>query len=159
MTSCSGWVVRTSQPPDVLADLQQRMFQLRLIRWLRGVGYPASLRGTFISEEEFVAQKNNPLIRAERFLYTLTEMLVLPLDASFNFTVFLYQDTSQEAGAQSRPPKLNFHDCVTVVDVPLNEWMDNVLLQPADFDDGAETEFDAWMSSEFSLQGGDYNSR
>lgn len=55
-------------------------------------------------------------------------------------------------------PRLNFHDCTTTVDIPLNEWTDNFLLEPVNFDDPSKaTEFDKWMSSEFSLQGGDYN--
>ncbi|KAJ6472319.1 hypothetical protein C8R47DRAFT_1221819 [Mycena vitilis] len=147
----------SSQSTGELVDLQQMMFQLRLIRWLRGVGYPRSLRGTLVSDEEFLAQRRNPLIRAERFLYALSEMRVIPADNEFALVIHLCRPVLK-AREEDRSPKLFFHDCVTQVDVPLNAWTDNILLQPAEFGDDEETEFDRWMSSEFSLQGGDYNS-
>ncbi|KAJ7662236.1 hypothetical protein DFH06DRAFT_1471791 [Mycena polygramma] len=147
----------SSQSTSELVDLQQTMFQLRVIRWLRGVGYPRSLRGTLVSNEEFLAQQRNPLIRAERFLYALSEMRVIPADDEFALVIHLCRPVLK-AGEEDRSPKLFFHDCVTQVDVPLNAWTDNILLQRAEFGDDEETEFDRWMSSEFSLQGGDYNS-
>lgn len=53
---------------------------------------------------------------------------------------------------------LDFHDCASEVNVPLNAWTDNLLLEDVWVDDlTTETEFDSWMSAEFSLKGGDYN--
>ncbi|KAJ7784842.1 hypothetical protein DFH07DRAFT_786132 [Mycena maculata] len=151
-------VFLTSEPAGPIADLQHQMFQLRFVRWLRGVGYPRSVRNAYVPIEEFKAQRHNPLIRAERFLYSVTEMLVIPLDEEFTLNIHLCRFLTNAAKPATNRPSLFFHDCTIEVAIPLNEWTDNILLEPAAFNDPQkETEFDRWMSSEFSLQGGDYN--
>lgn len=44
------------------------------------------------------------------------------------------------------------------LDIPINKWMENILLQPVDFNDLATlTRFYPWVSAECSLAGADYN--
>jgi hypothetical protein len=53
---------------------------------------------------------------------------------------------------------LHFRDCFYTVEIPLNEWTDNLLLEDVDFDDASRvTDFDHWFSAECALDGGDYN--
>lgn len=67
--------------------LRREIFQLRLLRWLRGVGWPRSLRGKFVNRQDYRAQRQNPLLRAESLLYSMTGMRVLPTDPDFTLTV------------------------------------------------------------------------
>ncbi|KAF8156471.1 hypothetical protein K438DRAFT_1861857 [Mycena galopus ATCC 62051] len=63
------------------------MFQLRLLRWIRGTGYPRSIRAKYITAEEYKAHRNDPLIRAQRLLFSMTERYAVPLDPDFHLTV------------------------------------------------------------------------
>ncbi|KAJ7750720.1 hypothetical protein DFH07DRAFT_827452, partial [Mycena maculata] len=154
----------TSEPPSLIAVLQHQMFQLRFVRWLHGVGYPRSVCNVDVTTEEIQAQRCNPLIHSECFLYShcietplsVTEMLVIPLDEEIHperrfssLPIHLCRfstDAAKPARATNRP-SMFFHDCTIEVGIPLTEWTDNILLEPADFNDSQkETEFDHWMS-------------
>ncbi|KAF8176643.1 hypothetical protein K438DRAFT_1846535 [Mycena galopus ATCC 62051] len=65
------------------------MFQLRLLRWIRGTGYPRSIRAKYITAEEYKAHRNDPLIRAQRLLFSMTERYAVPLDPDFHLTSHL----------------------------------------------------------------------
>ncbi|KAF8197196.1 hypothetical protein K438DRAFT_1967442 [Mycena galopus ATCC 62051] len=71
--------------------LQAQMFQLRLLRWIRGTGYPRSIQAKYITAEEYKAHRNDPLIRAQRLLFSMTERYAVPLDPDFHLTVCLYR--------------------------------------------------------------------
>ncbi|KAJ6473104.1 hypothetical protein C8R45DRAFT_1163537 [Mycena sanguinolenta] len=132
--------------------LQVQMFQLRFLRWIRGIGYPRSISGKYITEKEYKAHRKDPLIRAQRFLFSMTERYAMPLDQDFILTVCLYRIPG--AGKHH----LHFRDCVNTVEIPLNEWTDNLLLEDVDFNDTSiVTDFDHWFSAECTLDGGDYN--
>ncbi|KAJ7723861.1 hypothetical protein B0H14DRAFT_2641671 [Mycena olivaceomarginata] len=138
---------------DKVEGLRRDIFQLRFLRWIRGVGYPRSVRGKFVSAKEFKAQRKNKLLRAEAFLYSMTGMHVIHPDPEFVLTIDLVRNFDDDGKKGS----LGFHDCITAVEV-LNSWTDNILLQDVDFDDLEQvTDFDHRMSSEFSLPHGDYN--
>ncbi|KAJ7749763.1 hypothetical protein B0H14DRAFT_2636350 [Mycena olivaceomarginata] len=145
----------TYKGPEGLTDkelLQAQMFQLRLLRWLRGTGYPHSIRKKYITVQEYREHRNDPLIRAQRLLFSMTERYAVPLDPEFRLTVCLYRIT--EKGKHH----LHFRDCFYTVEIPLNEWTDNLLLEDVDFDDASRvTDFDHWFSAECALDGGDYN--
>ncbi|KAJ7707522.1 hypothetical protein B0H17DRAFT_1032963 [Mycena rosella] len=101
--------------------------------------------------DEYKAQRKNPLIRAESFVRSMSGMALIPPDPSYELVIYLRKCNSPGAS-------LEFHDCSDAVDVPLNAWLDNLLLEPVDFDDlHVETGFDLWLSSECSLETGDYN--
>ncbi|KAJ7263635.1 hypothetical protein B0H12DRAFT_1103248 [Mycena haematopus] len=139
---------------DKLEMLRQQMFQLRFLRWIRGVGYPRSLRGNFIGARQFQAHKNDALVRAEALLYSMTSTLILPTDPKWKMKVNILRAFDQRTDTRS----MGFHDCDAALDVFFNDWTDNALLQDVDFEDlEAETAFDGWMSSELSLPVGDYN--
>jgi hypothetical protein len=72
---------------DKVEGLRRDIFQLRFLRWIRGVGYPRSVRGKFVSAKEFKAQRKNKLLRAEAFLYSMTGMHVIHPDPEFVLTV------------------------------------------------------------------------
>ncbi|KAJ7884405.1 hypothetical protein B0H14DRAFT_3743597 [Mycena olivaceomarginata] len=118
----------TLDPIDSLRDLLYEQFQLRFLRWIRGTGYPRSLRA-------------------------MSGMPMIPVDNAHRLTIRL-----QRSPETSDPITLHFHDCTHALDIPINKWMENILLQPVDFDDLATvTDFDHWMSAECSLAGADYN--
>jgi hypothetical protein len=80
----------TYKGPEGLTDkelLQAQMFQLRLLRWLRGTGYPHSIRKKYITVQEYREHRNDPLIRAQRLLFSMTERYAVPLDPEFRLTV------------------------------------------------------------------------
>ncbi|KAJ7208187.1 hypothetical protein GGX14DRAFT_566911 [Mycena pura] len=145
----------TPDSVDTLRDLLYEQFQLRFLRWIRGTGYPQSLRGTFIESKKHRAERKNPLIRAQSFISSISGMPMIPLDPIHRFTIRLAHDTD---AANDSPITLHFHDCTDVLDISINRWLENVLLQPVKFDDLATvTDFDHWMSAECSLAGADYN--
>ncbi|KAJ6488338.1 hypothetical protein DFH09DRAFT_1209853 [Mycena vulgaris] len=132
------------------------MFQLRFLRWIRGLGYPRSLRGAFVTAKEYKAHRRNPLIRAERFLYSMSGFPFIPHDPNFAL-INLMPKQRIEAG-ESGAPSLRFHNCTSTLDVPFTDWIENVLLQEVDFDDrDMVTDFDHWMSAEVALEATDYN--
>ncbi|KAJ7103962.1 hypothetical protein B0H15DRAFT_942003 [Mycena belliarum] len=148
---------RTLDPPDALQDLQYNLLQLRFLRWIRAVGLPRRLVGKFISKEEYRAQRRNPLARAQSFLRSMSGMTMIPPDPHYLLTIFLHRDRSDMQRAFAATP-LHFHDCSDEVQVPVNAWTDNILLEPVAFDDlETETEFDVWLSSECSLRSADFN--
>ncbi|KAJ7832104.1 hypothetical protein B0H13DRAFT_2679236 [Mycena leptocephala] len=137
---------------DRITGLRRELFQLRFLRWIRGAGYPRSVR-RFVGITEYRAQRKNPVLRAEAFLYSMIGMRVIPADPDFSLTIDLVHSFDPR-----QKTSLGFHDCAATVDVFLSEWTDNLLLQDVDFDDlKADTAFDQWLSSEFSLTHGDYN--
>ncbi|KAF7334855.1 hypothetical protein MSAN_02361800 [Mycena sanguinolenta] len=71
---------------DKVEGLRREIFQLRFLRWIRGVGYPRSVRRKFVSVSEFKAQRKNKLLRAEAFLYSMTGMRIINPDPDFVFT-------------------------------------------------------------------------
>ncbi|KAJ7699452.1 hypothetical protein B0H14DRAFT_3653008 [Mycena olivaceomarginata] len=143
----------TLDPIDSLRDLLYEQFQLRFLRWIRGTGYPRSLRGAFIPREQYRAERKNTLIRARSFVLAMSGMPMIPVDNAHRLTIRL-----QRSPETSDPITLHFHDCTHALDIPINKWMENILLQPVDFDDLATvTDFDHWMSAECSLAGADYN--
>ncbi|KAJ7663193.1 hypothetical protein DFH06DRAFT_1128526 [Mycena polygramma] len=146
----------TADDPDTVRDLYYEQFQLRFLRWIRGVGYPRSLRGEFIGKETYKANRKNPLIRAQSFVLAMTGMPLISPDPSFRLKMQL--SAAPNAPFRDTGIQLHFHDCSDALDIPFNEWLGNVLLQPVVFQDLATvTDFDHWMSSECSLAGADYN--
>jgi hypothetical protein len=57
-----------------------KIFQLRLKRYLVGIGYPVSLKGIAISEETFANDVGDPLLRCRLFLLAISDSDLLPLD-------------------------------------------------------------------------------
>ncbi|KAJ6475689.1 hypothetical protein C8R47DRAFT_665113 [Mycena vitilis] len=146
----------TADDPDTVRDLYYEQFQLRFLRWIRGVGYPRSLRGEFIERETYQANRKNPLIRAQSFVLAMTGMALISPDPSFRLKMQL--SAAPNAPFRDTGIQLHFHDCSDALDIPFNAWLENVLLQPVVFHDLATvTDFDHWMSSECSLAGADYN--
>ncbi|KAJ7501344.1 hypothetical protein B0H11DRAFT_2224696 [Mycena galericulata] len=140
---------------DTAEKLRRELFQMLFFRWIRGIGFPRSIRGKFVTAAQYKAQRKNPLIRAESFLYSMTGNRAIPLNPEFRLTICLIRSDDQLGRT------LGFHDCSATVDVPFNEATDNLLLEDVNIDELSTvhtgTEFDYWMSSEFSLDPGDYN--
>ncbi|KAK7008038.1 hypothetical protein R3P38DRAFT_3593227 [Favolaschia claudopus] len=113
---------------DRQEDLRRTLFQLRVLRWLKGTGYPRALRGQFVGAQEFRAQQTNRLLRAEALLHSITGIRFLLPDAEFDLTIELVR-------VQGKTESLAFHDCSTCVEIYLNSWTDNLLLEDVDFDD------------------------
>jgi hypothetical protein len=63
------------------------IFQLRLKRYLVGVGHPKSLKGTTISEEDFAKDIEDPLLHCCLFLLATSDSDLLPLDAEVKLEV------------------------------------------------------------------------
>ncbi|KAJ7624039.1 hypothetical protein DFH06DRAFT_1340068 [Mycena polygramma] len=146
----------TADDTDTVRDLYYEQFQLRFLRWIRGVGYPRSLRGEFIGKETYQANRKNPLIRAQSFVLAMTGMPLISPDPSFRLKMQL--SAAPNAPFKDTGIQLHFHDCSDALDIPFNAWLENVLLQPVVFGDlSTVTDFDHWMSSECSVAGADYN--
>jgi hypothetical protein len=65
---------QTTDPDGSIRDMLLRQsFQLRLVRWLRGVGHLPGLRGSHLTEDVFEAEKADPLIRGKLFLKAVTD--------------------------------------------------------------------------------------
>lgn len=79
----------TLDPVDSLRDLLYEQFQLRFLRWIRGTGYPRSLRGAFIPPEQYRAERKNTLIRARSFVLAMSGIPMIPVDNAHRWTVGL----------------------------------------------------------------------
>ncbi|KAJ7636687.1 hypothetical protein FB45DRAFT_1138486 [Roridomyces roridus] len=148
------FAAKSSQP--VVAGFYQEQFQLRFRRWARGVGFPPTLRGRFISEEQYQRDIDNPLARVNSLVQSITGTTLIPPESKFRLDLFLEEAEPQDQN--DGPVRLHFHNCGRSLDVPFNGWLQNLLLQPVDYDDlQTVTEFDEWLSCEFSLRADDYN--
>ena len=72
---------------DTVHNLLCEQFQLRFLRWIRGVGLPRSIRDKFISAEDYKSSRCDPLVRAKMFVSSMTDMTLIPPDPAYQFTV------------------------------------------------------------------------
>ncbi|KAJ7193574.1 hypothetical protein GGX14DRAFT_405473 [Mycena pura] len=133
--------------------LRWKIFQLLLVRWMRGVGYPPSLLGNYVSRKEYRKQRTNPVLRAESFLYSMTGVKSLPMDPSLHLhLVYLAESRSDKNFPSRDPPSLHFHDCLDSLDIPMTAYIQNLLLEEVDYDNSmAASAFDRWLSSEVAV--------
>ncbi|KAJ6602573.1 hypothetical protein DFH09DRAFT_1301594 [Mycena vulgaris] len=140
---------------DTVQNLLCEQFQLRFLCWIQGVGLPRSIRDKFISADDYKSHRRDPLVRAKMFVSSMTDMTLIPPDPQYQFTIHLERAFGSDI---QKAVALHFHDCTETVDVPMNAWLDNILLEPVAFEElTVVTEFDHWMSAECSLKAGDYN--
>ncbi|KAJ7213773.1 hypothetical protein C8J57DRAFT_1397565 [Mycena rebaudengoi] len=140
-----------------------RLFRWRFFRWLRGRGFPPQLLGTdlrakegIISHERYRQDSDSTTIRSTMFLYSLTEVQMIPIHgAQLRIDV---RDSLLNQENEFREPTVSWHTCSQSVEFYLNDWLKNVLLEPCSLLDASViTDFDVWMSKLTSLKGRDFN--
>ncbi|KAJ7049497.1 hypothetical protein C8F01DRAFT_1238545 [Mycena amicta] len=107
------------------------LFQLHLLRWLKGVGYPSPLRGGLIPQEEYDRASHDGLLRANRFLHCMVGHYFLPADPGDNFEVKL--NFHNDGFGPDRA--MYFHACARYVEVFFTDVLRHALLQDFDYDD------------------------
>ncbi|KAH9934597.1 hypothetical protein B0H21DRAFT_699322, partial [Amylocystis lapponica] len=68
----------------------QRLFELRLARYLRGMGHPRTrdlVQSQLISDAQFLKAQNDPILRCQLFLMALTEKDTLPVGNNWSIEV------------------------------------------------------------------------
>ncbi|KAJ6526003.1 hypothetical protein B0H19DRAFT_1275872 [Mycena capillaripes] len=137
------------------SKLYAQLFTWRLWRWLKGVGYPAELRGTYVTEEEYQRHRASHTLRAARLLYCMTESWTLPAAPTVQLGLDLRVDN---VPADIGGLFVFWHSCTRVAEVYFHPWLKNVLLEPGDLEEiDTVYRFDIWMSKITCLKGGDYN--
>ncbi|KAJ7250705.1 hypothetical protein C8J57DRAFT_1521110 [Mycena rebaudengoi] len=153
------------QSPEAkhISLLMMRLFLWRFFRWLRGRGFPPQLLGTdlqakegIISLERYRQDSDSTTIRSPMFLYSLTEVQMIPIHgAQLRIDV---RDSLLNQENEFKEPTVSWHTCSQSVEFYLNDWLKDVLLEPCSLlDASVVTDFDVWMSKLTSLKGGDFN--
>ncbi|KAJ6467544.1 hypothetical protein C8R47DRAFT_814044 [Mycena vitilis] len=161
----------TKEDDTEIISLFFKLFRSRFGRWLSGTGFPKELKSKvvvdpngsrrlvegIISDEQYKSHKNSPGIRGTTFLASLTESSLLPV-CSTDALIISLSFTNQSGESDYGQPRVWWHSCHRTVEIHLNAWLKNMLLEPCSLDDiRTNTAFDIWMSKITSLQAGDYN--
>ncbi|KAJ7245069.1 hypothetical protein C8J57DRAFT_1476591 [Mycena rebaudengoi] len=109
-----------------------------------------------ISLERYRQDSDRTTIRSTIFLYSLTEVQMIPIHgAQLRIDV---RDSLLNQENEFKEPTVLWHTCSQSVEFYLNDWLKNVLLEPCSLlDASVVTDFDVWMSKLTSLKGGDFN--
>ncbi|EIM83905.1 uncharacterized protein STEHIDRAFT_159515 [Stereum hirsutum FP-91666 SS1] len=149
----------TDYSDNVKSNTLSRLFQLRVIRYLLGHGHPnhPTIRGTFVTDQVFVATQNNPSIRAKMFIIAMTGSDLIPNEVSWKLKIRLhhkaiwlpgwakswYRD-SRRANSVINDPPIFFHTCDSACDIIVHDSIEAMLSEPLG-DPGTATAFDAWF--------------
>ncbi|KAJ7614537.1 hypothetical protein FB45DRAFT_1036006 [Roridomyces roridus] len=159
----------SSSDRSQLAQVFANLFIWRFRRWLSGCGFPRELRSSLVvnsdgssrlqegivSDESYRKHKKSPSIRGTTFVNSITDCPLLPPCSSDSLIICLSFDRS---GPTEQSPTVAWHTCSSTVEICINLWLSNLLLEPCSLDDVTTvTAFDVWMSKITSLKGGDYN--
>ncbi|KAJ7796812.1 hypothetical protein B0H14DRAFT_2619559 [Mycena olivaceomarginata] len=114
-----------------------KLFQLRLEKYLAGVGHPSPLRGVLVTDDQFNAERKNQLLRTPtavgRWFWIHTDPSPQRADA---------------AAAGQLGSAFSFHTCSYHVDIYLDRALEEVLLQPLDDDPQGASKFDVLIHSQ-----------
>ncbi|KAJ7472092.1 hypothetical protein FB451DRAFT_1175850 [Mycena latifolia] len=132
--------VDTGDRRDALSTVFFQLFSLRIHRWLRGRGHPATPTVVdFVGEDLFNEERDDPLVRARLFMSAMVDSQVVPLDDAFKFQITLRR------GLRNLNPPY-FHTCFTSCDIRVDGFVENALLEPCDLEDSEDvTLFDEWI--------------
>ncbi|KAJ7490892.1 hypothetical protein FB451DRAFT_1166211 [Mycena latifolia] len=130
----------TGDRRDALSTVFFQLFSLRVHRWLRGRGHPATPTVVdFVGEDLFNEERDDPLVRARLFMSAMVDSQVMPLDDAFKFQITLHR------GLRNPNPPY-FHTCFTSCDIRVDGFVENALLEPCDLEDSEDaTLFDEWI--------------
>lgn len=83
--------LRVSSPRQELADPAlpyfRRLIRLLVVRYLNGAGHPPAMRGSFVSEEDFVQHQGSHILRPAMFLRAATDSDLPPGDRDWHIEV------------------------------------------------------------------------
>ncbi|KAJ6598817.1 hypothetical protein B0H10DRAFT_2231418 [Mycena sp. CBHHK59/15] len=135
-----------SRASDLTTPYFVKLFKLRLHHYLRGVGHPSELcerlQAFGVSEQEFIASRYDPLLRANLMLLCGSDSDMRPTLDDWSI-VFQFQGRDAPNSVLGTP--LSFHTCFYSIDVYLDPVLREVLLEPVGGDPGRSSKFALWL--------------
>ncbi|KAJ7159922.1 hypothetical protein C8R43DRAFT_1124288 [Mycena crocata] len=130
-----------SRADDKTTALFAKLFELRVQRYIHGVGHPNGLRFLDISDKVFTTDRYNPLLRANLVLTATTDSDMCPMDdawtVSFRLQGVIPPEPRFVRPSYSLPPwhTAQFPHLLYAVDVYLDSAMQEMLMAVPDEDD------------------------
>ncbi|KAK2466619.1 hypothetical protein APHAL10511_000877 [Amanita phalloides] len=133
-----------------------KLFVLRLRRWLHGLGHPTELVGEFFSQHEYHASLQvGPAFRSILLWKSMTDLEVLPVVGMMQALICLKYIPEKELGQTSL--NVAVHACVMDMDVVIDQFVANMLLEPGNLDNTQSTVFDLWWHPQILGLAGKFN--
>ncbi|KAJ7438198.1 hypothetical protein B0H11DRAFT_2254787 [Mycena galericulata] len=127
-----------SRASDSTSDLFAKLFEIRLQRYLKGVGHPPQLRALEVSEADYIADEDDPLLRTNLLLAAASDSDMCPMEETWGIHFRFYgRDTSDSVLGTP----MGFHTCTYAVDIFLDRAMQDILVEPPT---EVEHMFDGW---------------
>ncbi|KAJ6570006.1 hypothetical protein B0H10DRAFT_2444595 [Mycena sp. CBHHK59/15] len=123
-----------------------KLFELRVRRYIEAVGHPPQLRMLEVSDEEFIANRYSPLLRATLILVLGSDSDMCPTSDTWGIHFRFY---ARDVSKSVIGTPLGFHTCFYAIDVWLDRAMQELLLEAPAEDDRKCSEFDVWIHSQF----------
>jgi hypothetical protein len=131
------------------------------------------LKGSYISEERYDVERNNPLLRAQLLLSAISDSELLPFRTrpfkvhrdntglalskltpySSQITLDVSNATAAAATAATQPPVIHIHTCDTSMEITINSWLQNALREDCSLNDEKVTHFDVWFHTQMLVTG------
>ncbi|KAK6984801.1 hypothetical protein R3P38DRAFT_2575246, partial [Favolaschia claudopus] len=123
-----------------------KLFELRLHHYLEGHGHPPQLRDVEVTEDDFIADCDDPILRANLVLRSGSDSDLLPINDQWKIS-FKFQ--GRNVGDSNVGTPLGFHTCFLSIDVILDRHLKEILLERPSTDVRCASKFDAWVHSQF----------
>ncbi|KAF7350247.1 hypothetical protein MVEN_01328200 [Mycena venus] len=142
---CFNTVSCTSTTPYYI-----KLFRLRLERCMNGVGHPLELQSCLealgtVSEQEFIASANDPLLCANLVLLCGTDSDLRPTQDDWTISFKFFGKHTRDSDI-ARP--LTFRTCFQSIDVHLDRELKEMLLEPVANDSSGTSKFDPWLHNQ-----------
>ncbi|KAH9937958.1 hypothetical protein B0H21DRAFT_833402 [Amylocystis lapponica] len=138
-----------------LSKCYGRLFFLRLLRYLQGVGHPEHpelYASGLVSAEDWSTAQNDRVLRSKLLLMAVQDSAMIPLSPDWRIMISVLRRTDDRQ--QLRP--LFIHACTYDVDVEMSHSLEDLLLyQP--HSEAEPTHFDAWIHSQLLTLSGFFN--
>ncbi|KAJ7710323.1 hypothetical protein B0H17DRAFT_1123483, partial [Mycena rosella] len=133
----------STRAADLTTPYFAKLFELRLQRYMEGVGHPHQVRFLEVSDDDFVKDPYDPLLRANLILAAGSGSDMCPTRTHWSITFRFHGNNLPMALiSDSHRPAINprtafnFHTCFYAINVFFDRAMQDILLELPGEDDG-----------------------
>ncbi|KAJ7703717.1 hypothetical protein B0H17DRAFT_1194198 [Mycena rosella] len=136
----------STRAADLTTPYFAKLFEVRLQRYMEGVGHPHQVRFLEVSDDDFMKDRYDPLLRANLILAAGSGSDMCPTRTHWSITFRFHGNNLPRSILGTA---FNFHTCFYAINVFFDRAMQDILLNLPGEDDGRATNFDTWVHSQF----------